>query len=277
MALFFCNIDRMKIVTLIENLVYQQGLMAEHGLSIYMETNNQKILFDIGQSSGFLQNALSLGIAIEEIDCLVLSHGHFDHTGGLYPFLEKNKKAKVYAKKEIFTPKYRGENHFIGTLPNESLLKGRLTYVETITEIAENVFIMPHIHISHPANTFYKGFSIKVNDEYLPDSFEDELFLAIRQNEQINILTACSHHGIINICTTATGHFNLPVNMILGGFHMKNCSAEQFKQVTDYFQEIKPTSIGVCHCTGVEKYAEMLQACETHLFYNSTGYRTTIN
>lgn len=267
----------MKIVTLIENLVYQQDLMAEHGLSIYMEADNQKILFDTGQSGGFLQNALNLGIAIEEIDSLVLSHGHHDHTGGLYPFLEKNQKAKVYAKKEVFAAKYHGNNHFIGTLQNEPLLQDRLVYVDTVTEIAENVFIMPHIRISHPANTFYKGFSIKVNDEYLPDTFDDELFIAIRQNEQINIITACSHNGIINICTTATHHFNLPVNLILGGFHMKNCSAEQLKQVTDYFQVLKPKSIGVCHCTGVEKYAEMLQASEAHLFYGFTGYRINIS
>lgn len=263
----------MKIITLIENLVYQQDLVAEHGLSIYMEAENQKILFDTGQSGGFLQNALSLGIAIEEVDCLVLSHGHFDHTGGLYPFLEKNKKAKVYASKEIFTPKYNKDLQFIGTQKNDLLLDGRLVYVEEITEIAKNVFIMPYIHISHPANTFHKGFSIKVNENYLPDPFDDELFVAIRHNEQINIITACSHNGIINICTTATDHFNLPVNLILGGFHMKSCSAEQMKQVNDYFKELKPKSIGVCHCTGVEKYAEMRQVSETHLFYNFTGYR----
>lgn len=267
----------MKIVTLIENLVYQQDLMAEHGLSIYMEVGKRKILFDTGQSGVFLQNAQNLGINIEEIDCLVLSHGHCDHTGGLYAFLEKNKKAEVYAKKEIFIPKYHGENHFIGTQMNESLLHGRLVYVQAITEIAEKVFIMPRIHISHPENTFYKGFSIKVNNEYMPDTFNDELFIAIRHNEQINILTACSHRGIINICTTATNYFNLPVNLILGGFHMKNCTAEQMKQVTDYFQELKPKSIGVCHCTGVEKYAEMCLATEAYLFYGYTGYRINIS
>src|SRR5665648_658871 len=119
----------MKILTLIENLVYKQGLVAEHGLAIYLETENRKILFDTGQTGLFLQNAQKLGVDIEDIDTLILSHGHYDHTGGLYPFLEKNSKAKVYAKSSIFTPKYHGPNRFIGTLRNEKLLKDRLISV----------------------------------------------------------------------------------------------------------------------------------------------------
>lgn len=95
----------MRIVTLIENLVYKQGFIAEHGLAIFIETENRKILFDTGQSGLFLQNAQKLGIAIDDIDGLVLSHGHYDHTGGLYPFLEKNSKAKIFAKKRHFHSK----------------------------------------------------------------------------------------------------------------------------------------------------------------------------
>ena len=89
----------MKIVTLIENLANRSGLIAEHGLSFYIETDKSKIIFDTGQSSLFLNNAKKLNINIEDVDALVLSHGHFDHTGGLYPFLEANKKAKIFCKK----------------------------------------------------------------------------------------------------------------------------------------------------------------------------------
>lgn len=266
----------MKIVTLIENLVYSSKLIAEHGLSMYIETANRKILFDTGQTGLFLQNAKILGISIEDIDCLVLSHGHYDHTGGLYPFLEKNSKAKVFAKKDIFTPKYNGQNRFIGTLRNEILLKDRLIYVNTVTEIAENVYIMPDISIYNSTDTHFKGFNKKVNNEFVPDEFDDELFLAIQQNEQINIVIACSHNGITNFCTTATEHFKLPIGLILGGFNTKNCTAQQFVHITQYFSQVQPKSIGVCHCTGVEKYAKLAQECEAHLFYNFTGYEIAI-
>ena len=266
----------MKIVTLIENLVYKQGLVTEHGLSIYIETENRKILFDAGQTGLFLQNAQKLGIAIEDIDSLVLSHGHYDHTGGLYPFLEKNNKAKVFAKKDIFIPKYHGRNRFIGTLRNEKLLKDRLIYVDVPTEIADGVFIMPDIIIQNSLDTHFKEMYKKTGSEFIPDEFDDELFLVLKKNEQINIVTACSHRGITNICTTATEHFKLPVGLILGGFHMKNCSKEQCGYIMQYFSQIRPISIGVCHCTGVEKYSEMIRDCESNLFYNFTGNEINI-
>lgn len=261
----------MRIITLIENLVYKQGLVAEHGLSLYIETSNKKILFDTGQSGLFMQNAIKLGINIEEIDTVILSHGHYDHTGGLYPFLEKNSKAIVYSKREIFVPKYHGQSRFIGTILDENRLKKRIIYVDTITEIDTNVFIMPEITIYHQVDTHFRELSIKQDNELKPDEFDDELFLTIRQNEQIHIITACSHRGITNICKTAAGYFKLPVGLILGGFHTKECTAEQYTHIMDYFRQVKPKSIRVCHCTGIEKFAKMRAECDIHVFYNFTG------
>jgi 7,8-dihydropterin-6-yl-methyl-4-(beta-D-ribofuranosyl)aminobenzene 5'-phosphate synthase len=273
----FLNAADMKITALIENLVYKQGLIAEHGLSMYIETENKKILFDTGQSGSFLQNAKKPGIMVEEIDILILSHGHYDHTGGLYPFLEKNSKAKVYAKKDIFAPKYHGHNRFIGTMYDETKLKNRLIYVDSMTEIVENIFIMPDIKIYNPTDTHFKGLNIKQADEFTTDEFNDELFIVLKQNEKINIITACSHRGITNICTTATGYFKLPVGLILGGFHMKESTTEEYVAITHYLRLLQPKSIGVCHCTGIEKFAEMYCECEVHVFYNYTGNVIELN
>lgn len=262
---------------MIENLVYQQGLYAEQGLSIYIETEDSKILFDTGQSGLFLQNALKMGIKIEDIDALVLSHGHYDHTGGLYPFLERNKKARIYAKKDIFKPKYRSHDRFIGTISQIEPLKDRLQFFDEITEITKNIFLMPNIDLYNATDTHFNGLNIKMGEEFFPDEFEDELFLAIKQNEQINIITACSHRGITNICRTAIEHFLLPISLILGGFHMKDCTMEQYVEITHYLRLLQPKSIGVCHCTGVEKYSEMAKDCESHLFYNYTGKEIFLN
>jgi 7,8-dihydropterin-6-yl-methyl-4-(beta-D-ribofuranosyl)aminobenzene 5'-phosphate synthase len=266
----------MRITTLIENVVNSPKLVAEHGLSLYIETDNRKILFDTGQSGLFLQNAQTLGISIQDIDCLVLSHGHYDHTGGLYPFLEKNSKAKVYAKRNLFVPKYSGKTRFIGTLARQELLKNRMIYPDSITEIADDVFIMPETHIYDTVDTNFKNLYRKVNDEFIPDEFDDELFVVIRQNDKINTITACSHRGITNICTTVTEHFNLPVGLILGGFHMKDCLTEQYVNIMHYFRNLQPQSIGACHCTGLEKFAEMHSECDSHIFYNYTGNMVNI-
>lgn len=267
----------MKIITLIENLVYQHGLVAEHGLSIYIETNNRKILFDTGQSGLFLQNAKKLGVEIEDVDCLILSHGHYDHTGGLYPFLEKNSKAKVYAKRSIFNPKYSGRTRFIGTPENTELLENRMVFVDTITEIAENVFIMPDISIADSNDTHFEGMYQKIENNFVPDEFDDELFLAIRQDDQIHIVTACSHRGITNICTTATEQFKLPTGLILGGFHTKNCTPEQYQAIINYFRQLKPISVRVCHCTGIKQYAELCHDLDFEVFYNFTGNEVILN
>jgi len=266
----------MRIVTLIENYVSEEGLFAEHGLSFYIETDKQKILFDTGQTGLFIQNAKKLEININEVDSLVLSHGHYDHTGGLNSFLENNSKANVYAKQDTFIPKYSGKTRFVGTKYNEDLLNNRLVYVDAITEIAENIFIMPDINIHNPVDTNFKGFNKKAGSDFFPDEFDDELFMVIKHREKINIITACSHRGITNICNTATEHFKLPVGLILGGFHMKDCKTLQYVDITHYFRSLKPESIGVCHCTGIEKFAELYRDCESHLFYNYTGNKITL-
>ena len=266
----------MKIITLIENLAYDQGLVAEHGLSVYVECQNRKLLFDTGQSGLFIQNARTLGIAIEEIDAVVLSHGHYDHTGGLYPFLEVNKKAKVYAKRALFDPKYRSNKTFIGTPRNEELLKDCLVYVDEITELDEGLFIMPNIPIKHPIDKHFDRLMKQKDNEIVPDEFDDELFIVIIEKEQVNIISACSHRGITNICEAAIGHFNLRVGLILGGFHLKNCTTEQYNHLTHYFQSLQPKSLGVCHCTGIEKYADLRNDCDVNVFYNYTGFEVNI-
>jgi 7,8-dihydropterin-6-yl-methyl-4-(beta-D-ribofuranosyl)aminobenzene 5'-phosphate synthase len=261
----------LKIITLIENVVNGGNLQAEHGLSLYIETETKKILFDTGQTGLFMLNAKKLNINIAEIDIVVLSHGHYDHTGGLYPFLKKNSKAKVYAKPDIFIPHYRGRTRFLGTQFHKNKLENRLVFVDSVTEIAENIFIMPNIDIHHPVDTNFKGFYKKEGDEFSPDEFDDELFLTIKHDEKINILTACSHRGISNICTTATDYFKVPVGLILGGFHLKECTMEQYIHISHYLRTLQPESIGACHCTGIEKYSDMRMEFDNHLFYNYSG------
>jgi len=261
----------MRIITLIENIVYKPNLLGEHGLSFFIETDNRKILFDTGQSGAFIHNAEQLGIDIKEIDSLVLSHGHNDHTGGLYAFLALNTKAKVYCKRELFYKKYNKFGVFIGTEYKPELLDGRIEYVDKNIELSKGLWIVPSTVIHNIKDTSIGYLKIDKGNGPEKDHFPDELFMAITRNGLLSILSSCSHLGITNIVETAINTFKAPLNFIVGGFHIKDCGAEHYAMIFDYLNRVSPQQIGVCHCTGIEKYEELKQKCAAKVFYNYTG------
>jgi len=261
----------MQLTTLIENYVEQKSLLAEHGLSMLIDTGAKNILFDTGQTDNFLLNAQALGIDVVDIDYVVLSHGHYDHTGGLYPFLKANKKATIICKKEVFEGKYNDAGKFIGTLWQEDLLKERTIFIDKITELTPGVFIVPDITIHHPLDTHFEGLKKMTDNGLVPDDMQDELFIAILFENKMNILTACSHNGISNICRTASDIFKLPVATVTGGFHLRHCSADQYNFLVKYFQKMPDTILGTSHCTGVEKFSKLQRDLGNPLFYNYTG------
>lgn len=107
----------MKITSLVENTTADPRLGKEHGLSLYIEAAGKTLLFDMGQSGLFAQNARTLGLDLAKVDLAVLSHGHYDHGGGLTHFLELNKTAPVYLSRYAFQPHYHGAERYIGLDP----------------------------------------------------------------------------------------------------------------------------------------------------------------
>lgn len=266
----------MRIVTLVENVVYNKDLGAEHGISIFLHHEDLKIIFDTGQSDLFCQNAEQLGIDIADIDVLILSHGHYDHVGGLKRFLELNQKAKIIAKEGIFRPKYK-RDRYVGIDPSITIPADRLHIVHEVEEICPGIFVCPDTTIYNQADTHYEGFEIKEQDEMIPDEFEDELFLAIKHDNMLNILSSCSHRGIINMLETAVRYFKLPVNMVIGGFHTKEASLDSIHRIYQYFNKHKVKQVGVCHCTGINNYVILKKNFKRNVFYNCTGFEIWLN
>jgi 7,8-dihydropterin-6-yl-methyl-4-(beta-D-ribofuranosyl)aminobenzene 5'-phosphate synthase len=262
----------MKLITLIENHVHDEFLTAEHGLSIYIETKKRNILFDTGQTGNFIKNSIILGIDISKVDDLVISHGHYDHTGGLHEFIKINKKAAIHIKEESFFEKYRSnKNDFIGIPFDRKIFGNRLNITEETIQITEDVFIIPKINIYNDNDLHYDKMLIKRNTGFFPDDFADEQFLVLKNKGKISIISGCSHNGITNIVETAKNIFNQPIDTVIGGFHLMKESDESIKFITAYFENLNPRLIAVSHCTGVEKYSYLKRIFGNKVVYNYTG------
>lgn len=261
-----------KITTLVDNVVYYRELQAEHGLSLLIESGEKKVLFDTGSTDLFIRNARFLGIDLSKVDYLVLSHGHSDHSGGIRQFLELNPKAKVVCKKEVFQKKYKDvrENGFqyAGKIDEK-----RLWLVDTITEIIPGMYVLPQIKITDKTDTHFEHFFTVVNENIVPDTFEDELALVIPDAKSLSVLSSCSHRGITNILRSAQEAFpDRTFNLVMGGFHINNAGEDKFNVISTYLGRKLPRRLGICHCTGIDNYARFHQEFSTRVFYSYTGW-----
>lgn len=261
-----------KITTLAENCVYGKGLQGEHGLSLLIETKQHKILFDTGASDLFIRNARLLGLDLREVDYVVLSHGHRDHTGGLAHFLELNTTAKVVCKEASFFPKFKNERE--NGLRNPGMFdKNRFLFVEKETELVPGVVVFPQIKIVDKTDTHFEHFFVEIEGEMHPDTFEDELALVLKEEKSLSIISACSHRGITNIMRSVQEVFpKLSPKLVLGGFHIHNAEDEKFNVISAFLGMNLPKRLGVCHCTGIDKYALFRQQFSDRVFYGHTGW-----
>ncbi len=257
----------MRIVCLAENTAVDKSFGAEHGLSLYIETDRRKLLFDMGQSALFLQNAAQVGVSIADVDTAVVSHGHYDHGGGLAAFLSQNATAPVYISRFAFEPHVNGEKYIgldTSLAPHERLrlTDGVISLGDGLTLYADALDIGQLAHGS-------AGLSVVRDGKCLPDDFRHEQYLLIEDNGNRVLISGCSHRGIIEI----TEYFRPDV--LIGGFHLSKLTPEQ--AVTDYASRLNahPTVYYTCHCTGVAQY-EALREVMPRLRYLASGQELTL-
>lgn len=255
----------MRIVTLLENTTCREELACEHGLSLYIETGDLRILFDAGQSDAFADNAEKLGVDLSTVDIAILSHGHYDHGGGLKRFLEINKRAPVYLHKDAFAPHYNGTEKYIGI--DESLANHpRLIFTEGSLQIAPGIMLESNIPLKQAVDS--AGLTVLADGEYRPEDFHHEQYLVVTEKEKRICISGCSHRGIVNIAD----HFR--PDILVGGFHFMKLTPEtDGARLTDAAQQLLryPTVYYTGHCTGAAAYDFMKTIMTDRLHAISTG------
>lgn len=251
------------ITVLCENSVASPGFLGEHGFSALVETPDAKILFDTGQGFGLIHNALRLQKDLRQVSQVVLSHGHFDHTGGLLMFLGVHGPCDIVAHPDILGERFRWmatgpaqeeRPVSIGIPWREAYLTtrgARFTWQKNFAEIAPNVFVSGEVPRKTAFEVGDSKFVLRRGEEWVPDPFLDDYSLILKTPSGLVILLGCAHAGLINIIDHAIAHTGEErIFGILGGTHMGFCPESQLDRTIASLKKYKLEQLAISHCTG---------------------------
>ena len=272
----------MRILNLVENEPGDSGCEAAHGLSFYVETKNHKLLFDSSPSEVVIRNAQKLGINLTAVDTVILSHGHYDHSGGILPFVELNPRAKIYMQHNAGGEYYAfdGEDkgfRYIGIdkkillLPQVQLLKGD-------TKIDDELQIFTVDNRAFPLPSTNKRLRELCNGQYIQDEFHHEQNLLLTADGKKILFCGCAHNGILNVMETLERKFgptSLP-DLVIGGFHLMKrteFSKADTAEVTEIANRLRAykAHFATCHCTGLPVFNQMKEILCDQLSYVHSG------
>lgn len=258
----------MKITALMENTPVADGFYAEHGLSLYIETDAHRILFDMGPTEHFLANAERLAVDLAGVDIAVLSHAHYDHGGGLQAFLRVNSSAPVYVSQYAFDACCAGDGRYIGIDP---ALRGhpRLRMVGERLALGDGLEIIACNGLERAAGQGTSDLYVQRDGALQVDSFRHEQYLMIHENGRKVAISGCSHKGVLNIMGW------LQPDVLVGGFHFMNMDpqGEEREALTEAAQGLLAydATYYTCHCTGLAPYAFLQEKMGKRLSYLAAG------
>lgn len=277
----------MDITALIDNELSPQktGMKREWALSMHVRWAGGSLLFDTGQKGGFADNAAALGIDVAAIDTAILSHGHFDHGGGLLRFFELNRSAPVYARSEVQeTPLYA---RILG-IPFRAGLdarvfgehRDRMRLVDGNTESQPGLHLVTRIPSAHPRPRFNGILYRKEGSHFVPDDFRHELVTALEEEDGLVVFTGCSHHGVLDMVQAVKDALpGRPIKALVGGFHLaglppfdaKGETASSIDRLASELEALEIPRIVTSHCTGKRPYRALRARLGERISYLATG------
>jgi 7,8-dihydropterin-6-yl-methyl-4-(beta-D-ribofuranosyl)aminobenzene 5'-phosphate synthase len=249
-------IDCLTITQLVENTADKPGLLAEHGVSFFIEADGHYLLFDTGQGLALRHNAETLGIPMEQVEAIVLSHGHYDHAGGLDDALNMTGPVDLYLHPSALMPKFNRNGREIGAPMHDAGTLAKLTkkvvHTESPFEILPSIHVtgeIPRIHaIEDTGGPFFED-----SDRSSPDNLPDDQALFIEMPQGLIVLLGCGHSGVINsleYIRRISGE--KPIHAVIGGMHLLRASTERLKFTGDKLNDLNVQYLSPNHCTGLD-------------------------
>ncbi len=273
----------MEITMLSENTSISEDLKSEHGLSILIQTKSAVVLFDTGASGTFFRNAQKMDADIAKVTHLVISHGHYDHGGGIDTFLQENDKASIFIKEQAFGGQYakRGPDQTLYVGLAEHLINNdRMVFTQNMTELAPGIKLYSDITLIEPVPDTNSGLLMEKDGHMMADDFSHEQVMTVEEDGKMLLLTGCSHHGIINILAYIKKMTGRMPDVAIGGFHLESHSSgtaddKLLDHIAAYLSKTI-TQYYTCHCTGIAAYEKLNSRLGDQLQYLSCGQTITI-
>ncbi|MBM4451296.1 MAG: MBL fold metallo-hydrolase [Chloroflexi bacterium] len=274
-----------KLTTLSENTAGRVGLLAEWGLSVLVEVDGYKVLLDTGLGISTFYNAAVMGIDLSQIDKIVLSHGHRDHTGGLRHVLQASRKQMdIIAHPDIWTSKYSrtfGKQEQYAGIPHarEALedLGARFKLTEEPVWVADNIVTTGEIPLQTEYEKIDAELYVKEDGQLVPDPLKDDLALIIKSPDGLVVVLGCGHRGIMNTLHRARELTGVDhIRMVIGGTHLIQASRERLDLTIVELRELGVERLGISHCTGLPAASVLFQEFGDSFFFNNAGRVVTI-
>ncbi len=269
----------MKIHILTENRAKKRFFLAEQGLSIFIEHEDINLLFDTGQSDIFIRNSKLMDVDINKADYIVLSHGHYDHCGGLINLPKENKHQKIYINKDAFVKRYalRADNSYVEigipwSLDQYDFIKQNVIFTDDNIQIAPGVHLLCNIPRSTDFEDAPKGFFIFEGQNRIADIIKDEQILVFDTKKGLTVFLGCSHPGVVNCLNYVVKLFpNKKINTLVAGMHLEGAGQLRLSATIDKLRELDIQRVAPLHCTGIVEICEMKRELKDRCLILCTG------
>lgn len=275
----------MKIINLMEDTEGSCGCLCEHGLSFYIETVHHHLLMDTGASDATLENARRLGVDLNTVDTVILSHGHYDHSGGILPFAAQNPGARIYMRRSAGGDYYHMRQdccRYIG-IDKDILQLPQLVLTDGDVRIDDELYLFTGITGQRCRANSNRSLTCRRQDGsgqeiYEQDTFAHEQCLVLTSEGRHILLSGCAHNGILNILDRYHEIFHGDPDLVLSGFHLAQkaeytegdiltiqCIARELLKTGSMFY--------TGHCTGQKAYDIMKEIMGSRLACFHSGDR----